>query len=204
MLFKESDMTKMMSGMLFGLGIALVVCGTSFRSATADPTEAKPGAANPARIALVDMAKVFKTSRMFETKREALKREITESEESAKSMLAVLQQMKKKYDTLDKGTEERDELEKQLKIKSAEFEAFRKDLSAKFVKKESKIYLEVYDAVTTEVSNYARANDIDLVIRHQSDPINDEDPQKLLQNMNRQIVYENGLDITEEIIAAMK
>jgi Skp family chaperone for outer membrane proteins len=201
---KESVMSKMMSGMLFGFGIALVVCGTSFRSATADPTEAKPGAAKPTRIALVDMAKVFKTSRMFETKRDALKREISESEDSAKSMVAVLQQLKMKYDTLEKGTEERDELEKQLKAKSAEFEKYRRDVSAKFLKKESKIYLEVYEAATAEVSNHARAHDIDLVIRFTSDPLDEEDPQKLLQGMNRQVIYDNGLDITDEIIAAMK
>lgn len=197
-------MSKMMSGMLFGLGIALVVSGTTLRSATADPTGAKRDAAQPTRIALVDMAKVFKSSRLFETRRDVLKREIMESEETAKSMLVALQQMKKRYDALDKGAEERDELEKQLKIKFTELETYRKDESARFLKKESEIYLEVYDVVSSEVANHARAHGIDLVIRFNIEPIKDEDPKKLLQNMNRQVIYENGLDITDEIIAALK
>ncbi len=197
-------MSKMMSGMLFGLGIALVASGTTFRSATADPTGAKRDAALPTRVALVDMAKVFKASRLFEAKRHELKREISESEESAKAMLTALQQMNKKHDTLDKGTEERADLEQQLKIKLAEFETYRKDGSARFLKKESEIYLEVYDVVSMEVANHARAHGIDLVIRFNTEPIKDEDPKKLLQNMNRQIIYENGLDITDDIIAALK
>lgn len=191
-------MSKMMSGMLFGLGIAVVVSGATFRSATADPTEAKPGAVRPTRIAVIDMARVFKSSRIFKTKSDAMTRRFLESAESTKSRQAAIEQMKTELDSLDKGADERADLAVEIKLKLAEFEIYRKDETARLRKQESEMFREVYEVVSAKVAAYSRAHGIDLVIRFQSEPITD------LESMNRQVVYENGLDITDDIIVALK
>ena len=63
--------------------------------------------------------------------------------------------------------------------------------------------MKIYRVAAREIAAYAQSHRIDLVIRHNSEPLNDEDPQKLLQSLNREVVYENKLDITDEIIAGM-
>ena len=194
-------MAKTVSGMLFGLGVLLVVCSIANRGATADP---KAASAPPTRVALIDMAKVFKNSRLFLSKRDALKRQITETEESAKSTQTELLQMKKRLDALEQGTDKRADLEVTLKTKTAEFEKFRQSAQKRFLKLEAEIYREIYDLITTTVANHAREHDIDLVVRFKSDPIAEDDPAKMLEEFNRLVIYETGLDITDEIIAAIK
>src|SRR5579871_1124325 len=100
-------MAKMLPGMLLGMALVVVVSGSLERSATADPQESKPKENRPTRIALIDMAKVFKNFKLFEKKREDLKAEITESEEFAKTIQSDVLQMKKEYDRLEKDNEER-------------------------------------------------------------------------------------------------
>lgn len=192
-------MLKVMAGVFLGLGIVFLAGSMPGRVANAVPTTGD----RPTRVALVDMAKIFKTSRAFESKRDALKRKIAESTETVKTMAAEIQQKKKRWETLERGSDERAELEEELKSKVAEFEKFRHGETQRFQKIESEIYREVYDLASEEITGYAKSHEIDLVLRFNSEPI-DEDPQKALQGMNRQIVYENGLDITEEIIAALK
>ena len=194
-------MVKALTCMLLGMAVLWIVGGTTGRNATADPRPANKG---PTRIALIDMAKLFQTSRSFENKRNALKQQISSSEETAKVMSAELTQMKQKYDSLEKGAEDRADLEKRMKVLNAEYEKYTKAESQKFQKGESKIYHEVYELANAAVAKYSREHEIDLVIRFNAEPFKEEeDLQKLTQSMNRQIVYENGLDITDAIIEAM-
>lgn len=195
-------MARMMAGMLFAVGIVLLIIGTNGRNASADPPKGKP--VGPTQVALVDMAKIFKSSKMFNDGRLELKQQIDEAEDVAKKLQNEALQLKNKAAQFEKGTEERTELESQLKKKAFEFETFRKSTAEKFLNAESRIYREVYGAVTAEISSYSRTHDIDLVVRFDSSPLKDESPQKMLESMNRLVIYENGLDITEEIMAALK
>jgi len=194
-------MTRLKGSMVFGVGMLCLVAATMIRGA-ADPNDVRTH--EPTRIALIDMARVFKTSVFFEKKREALKEKITESETAAKTQLAEINRLTQGLSTLEKGTEERADLEGRLKRKQAEFDEFRKGESRRFLKEESQIYRDTYERVASEVARHSREHGFDLVIRHNPDPMTETDPQKLLQSMNRMVIYENGLDITEEIIAALK
>ena len=42
-----------------------------------------------------------------------------------------------------------------------------------------------------------------LVINFSSDPVDQKETAKAMQMMSRQILYQNGLDITEEVIQAV-
>lgn len=105
----------------------------------------------------------------------------------------------------DAGSEEKKELETRLKSTYAEFEKLSNSVRKKLFDEESKIYLEVYNKVAQEIATYAQTHDIDLVVRTSTEPLNAKmEPMALMQNLNRIVVYENKLDITEEIIAILK
>lgn len=193
-------MSKASSWMVFGLGVGMLVSSMCNRQATAVP---RPDTAEPTHLALIDMAKVFKQSKMFESKRDALKQQISESEEVARTKRAALERLNKSLEGLEKGTEDRTEVERLVKKSNDEFETYRREESAKFLKAESTIYREVYELATSEVAKYCRDHGIDVVIRFNGEPLPVDKPQELLQSMNRQIVYENGLDITDEIVVAV-
>ena len=193
--------------MVVGVLMCGLLCGTINRPATADPTQETVRSdprSNATQVALIDMAQVFKKSRLFEQSRNALKLKVDDADVIGKRMTEELQLMIQKSKGLEQGSEERKELESQVRKKQAEFDEFRKETVAKLQKAESEIYLKIYRIASDEVAQYAQAHGIDLVIRFNEEPlVEGEDFQKLMQSLNRQVIYENRLNITHEIIAAM-
>lgn len=157
----------------------------------------KPAAAQsntPHKVGLIDMAHVFKNYKKFEALREDLKQEIGESEEKAKAMQGELQTMQANMKGLQEGSKEYAKAEQDIVKKAAEFEAFRRTASREFLKKESQIYLQVYNETSEAVKKYADFYKYTLVIRFNREDLDTENPQNLLQGMNRQVVYHRGED----------
>jgi Skp family chaperone for outer membrane proteins len=70
-----------------------------------------------------------------------------------------------------------------------------------FMQQEAAIYRRVYKAMETTVADYARTGGIALVIRFNYIEMNDKSDRKtILAAVNRAIVFEDGVDITDEII----
>lgn len=158
-------------------------------------------AATPHKVALIDMAVIFKQYKKFEVLREDLKAEIEQSEVKAKDMAGNLQGLQQKMKTFKEGSAEFTAAEKQLATASAEFEAFRRSAQRDFLKKESEIYHTVYLEVTDAVAKYADFYKYTLVLRFSSEELDRDNPQGLIQGMNRQVVYfkaEN--DITQPVL----
>jgi Skp family chaperone for outer membrane proteins len=158
----------------------------------------------PHRISLIDMAKVFKSSREFNHLREELKNLIQSTEAVGKAMAGEIQGLKIALNALDKGSQAYVNQEARLKRKEFDFESFRRDQQRDFLRREAAIYRRVYDQVAEVTSSYAREHRIDVVLRFNSEPLDETDAQKLIEGMNRQVVFfEKGLDITDEIITAI-
>jgi Skp family chaperone for outer membrane proteins len=169
--------------------------------------EKEPAPANiPHKVGLIDMAYVFKNYKKFEMLREDLKFEIGKSEETAKAMqqeIVELQQ-KMKDPTLKEGGADYTKLEQQAVAKAAEFENFRRQMSREFLKKESQIYLQVYNEVTKMVEKYANHFEYTLIIRFNREELDTDNPQQLLQGMNRQVVfYRPNEDITDPVLKSL-
>lgn len=151
----------------------------------------------PHKIALIDMAYVFKNYQKFTQLREDLKAEIQVSEEEAKQKALALQDMQQKMKQFAEASPEFTAAEQQLAKASAEFEAFRRAAQREFLKKESQIYHTVYLDVTDAVARYAKYYKYNLVLRFNREDLDTENAQKLIEGMNRQVVhFEPENDIT--------
>lgn len=159
-----------------------------------DKAPAAAQSSAPHKVGLIDMAHVFKNYKKFEVLREDLKQEISASEEQAKAMQAELQQMQVNMKGLTEGSKEYSKAEQEIVKKAAEFEGFRRTASREFLKKESQIYLQVYNETSEAVKKYADFYKYTLVIRFNREELDTENPQNLLQGMNRQVVYHRGED----------
>lgn len=148
----------------------------------------------PHKVGLIDMAHVFKNYKKFETLREDLKLEIGVSEEKAKTMQAELAELQGHLKKFMEGSKEYAKAEQEIVKKAAEFESFRRTASREFLKKESQIYLQVYNETSEAVKKYADYYKYTLVIRFNREELDTENPQNLLQGMNRQVVYHRGED----------
>ena len=156
---------------------------------------AAPTASNvPHKVGLIDMAHVFKHYKKFEELREELKIEISGSEEKAKAMQAELATMQANMKKLIEGSPEFTKAEQDIVKKAGDFESFRRSASREFLKKESLIYKQIYDETSDAVKKYADFYKYTLVIRFNREELDTENPQNLLQGMNRQVVYHRGED----------
>ncbi len=162
-----------------------------------DRAGAAPAAAQsslPHKVGLIDMAHVFKHYKKFEALREDLKLEISASEEKAKAMQAELAELQTKMKAMMEGSPAYTKTEQEIVRKAADFESFRRTASRDFLKKESQIYLQVYNETSEAVKKYADFYKYTLVIRFNREELDTENPQTLLQGMNRQVVYHHAED----------
>ena len=168
----------------------VLFCGLiSWAVVRGDGTAAQADA-SPHRIALIDMARVFKNYKKFEAMRDELKGELTKSEERFKAMTEAI-----KKETIDlkqykEGTEEYSRVEKSLLNHTTQAEAFRKSQQRDLIRKEAQIYKTIYLEVSDAVEKYATYYHFTLVLRFSADELSgQENPEDVMRGLNRQVVY---------------
>ena len=72
-----------------------------------------------------------------------------------------------------------------------------------FLEQEARVYFHVYRDIEQVVAQFAQRYRIDLVLRFNGDPMKEDDRASVLQGVNRAIVYQNGRDITQSILAEL-
>jgi outer membrane protein len=155
----------------------------------------------PHKVALIDMAHIFKNYTKFDSLREDLKSEITENEGKARAMTEKMQSVAKTMQSFKEGSDEFSVQERNLAKMQAEFETFKRAAQRDLFKKESQIYHTVYKEVTDLVEKYANHKGYSLVMRFSRDELDSaENPQALIQGMNRQVVYYRPSDDITEVI----
>lgn len=175
------------------------------QSGTAGKATAKDAAkadTRPHKVGLIDMAHVFKNYEKFEYLREDLKLKIAESETQAKQMAENIKNLQTQMKGFKEGSEEFGEVEQRLAKASAEFETFRRSTQREILKEESAIYHQIYMEVADAVKKYSKYYGYTLVLRFNREDLNPEDPQGLIQGMNRQVVFhQEEDDMTNSVLS---
>ncbi|MBL8851229.1 MAG: OmpH family outer membrane protein [Planctomycetaceae bacterium] len=168
--------------------------------------QARPAAAAATahQVGLIDMAHVFKEYAKFKALSESLKADVEGVDGEAKGLVQALQQMQARLTsgTLAQGSQEYADLESQILTKATELESFRKVKQREFLRKEADIYKTVYLEVQDAVSMYAKHYNYTLIMRFNRDKVESaEDPQAIIQSMNRPVVYHRTQDdLTDPIL----
>lgn len=156
---------------------------------------------SPHRIALIDMARVFKNYKKFEAMREELKGELQKSEERFKGMAEIIKKEQAELKSYKEGSEEYSRVEKSLLTHTTQAESFRKSQQRELIRKEAQIYKTIYLEVSDAVEKYATHFNFTLVLRFSADDVNgQENPEEVMRGLNRQVVYYRpSEDITNAI-----
>jgi len=187
--------------------VTVAVLATLF--VTSEPIHGQQGAADASahKIGLIDMAEVFKEYEKFKAMRESLQAEIEKSEAQAKGMIEQMQQLQEqaKSGQFKQDSPQFKQLEQQMIAKKSELEAYRASQQRDFLRKESEIYKQVYLETQDMVEKYAQHFSYTLVMRFNRSSVEDaENPQEVIQSMNRQVVFHrNGDDITDAVLRAL-
>jgi outer membrane protein len=145
---------------------------------------------SPHRIALIDMARVFKNYKKFEAMRDELKGELTKSEDRFKAMAEMIKKEQTELKSYKEGSEEYSRVEKSLLTHTTQAEAFRKSQQRDLIRKEAQIYKQIYLEVSDAVEKYATYYKFTLVLRFSADELSgQENPEDVMRGLNRQVVY---------------
>lgn len=174
--------------------LAIVGCFACFTETASAQGSAQNKAPVVHKVGLIDMAHVFKNYEKFTALREELKAEIQQSDTKAKAMAEQIQAVQKEMQDFKQGSPEYLAREKQLAQAASDFEAFRKVAQRDFLRKESRIYHTIYMEVTDTVKKYAKIYNYTLIMRFNRESLDTDDPKKLIQGMNRQVVFHRADD----------
>lgn len=177
------------------------------------PGQGAPGGGRPAaasaaagaelsgtRVAVIDIALIFKHHDRFNGSMADIKRDIEQFEAYVKGQQASL---KTRIEELQQfGPTSQEYKSKEAEVATAQSK-LQVDIGLKrkeFLEKEARVYYQVYKEIENAVAMFSQRASIGLVLRYNSDDMKEDDRQSVLQGVNKAVVYHQGLDITEYII----
>jgi Skp family chaperone for outer membrane proteins len=155
----------------------------------------------PGGIAFLDVPKLFKSHGRFNEMMAELKGDESKAETAMKGEVDYVTNMMEGLKQFKPGTEEFSRQEQEIARRRADMNVRIQLQRKEFLVREAKIYNQVYQEVAKAVEEFAVPNGISMVVRVSGDQVDPNDPQAVLQNINRQVIFFNrNMDITGAIL----
>ena len=154
-------------------------------------------------VAVIDISRIFKEHQRFRASLENMKKDVETAEaglrkdaEDIKKMVANLQ----KDSPFAPGSPQYKQQEELIATKQAQIQLKMNLQKKEFMEREAKIYYQVYTEIEKEVAMFAQRYGINLVLRYNKVDMSPENRQQVLAGVNRAVVYQNKIDITDDIL----
>ncbi len=162
-------------------------------------------AAEPLPVGLVNVDRILKEFKPLNEKIDPLKAEAKELDGAIQVRQAELETVANQARQTQPGSPEFQRLQIQLVKMQTDLQQFvakgRHDLQ----QKEAAVYLSFFRQLDTEVGKYAKANGLKLVLRQYETSFEEgQSLQDVAKALNRTILYEEGIDITDTILKALR
>lgn len=155
------------------------------------------------RIGVVDLGKVFLGYQRLGERREEHARETQKVDAALKELFAEIGRLKDDLKRAKEGSAEQRRLVEEAQTKAREFELQRQKEQQRLMLRETEIYAQAYARVVEEIQKIAEARGLRLVLRTQAGPLEGKNPQETLAGLNRAVLYQESLDITDQVLEAM-
>ncbi len=152
-------------------------------------------------IGLLDVGYIYKHYPRFTAMLAEMKTDVQAAEAEAKKKKEALEGLQKELRLHAVGTPQYAALEKRIAMAQAELAGSVATQKKVFVRREARLYYDTYQEISQVVQEYARANNIALVLRISDDPVNVNEPKDVLGRINRQVVWhDQSRDLTRIIL----
>ena len=151
-------------------------------------------------VAVVDISKIFENHAKFKEIMMKMKTDMQNIDTQLKAKRDAILKLEEARNNLRPGTEDYKKLDDQLATEKAKFALEMDRLKKDLMERESTIYFNTYKQVSIVISQYAKQRKIGLVMKYSSaapDPANSSD---ILKDINKQVVYADNIDITNDIL----
>ncbi|MBN1854318.1 MAG: OmpH family outer membrane protein [Pirellulales bacterium] len=182
----------------------------------AAPTASGTRVANPAgavpsssanvtafRIAVIDVSRVFKNHARFKAMMDGMKNQMEAIEQELKVDRDKIKQKEGQRDMQKVGTPDWKRFDNELTQMKGDFNVKMTQRQKDFLEEEASAYHQTYLEVQSAVQYFAQRNGIGLVLRYSGEPIDSNRREEILRVINQPIVFQNSIDITDDIIATV-
>lgn len=177
--------------------VILVVAGAGVGHAQVAST----GSATPATlVAVIDIAKVFETHPTFKGNLESLQQQAQRTEGELEAQRQQLNQRNKQLAELRVGSPQYLQMETDLARQTADLQVQARQKKKDLLQREALQYYGAYQEILTAIERIAQRHGIGLVLRYDSRSLNPEDPQSVMQGLQRGVILQRNLDITNLVI----
>ncbi len=186
---------------------ATVVAGLLIVGPLTQTVRAQSGASvNASRygIAVVDISYIFKEYSRFKAQIEVMKNEVQAVETRLRTDRLEIAKSEERLKQFKPGTPDYKTLDEQVSRRKADFNLSATRQRKDFMEREAKIYHQTYLEVSQAITSYAQRNNIGLVLRFNGDPIQDAERTSVLRQINKPVIFQNGIDITPNILAMLR
>jgi Skp family chaperone for outer membrane proteins len=152
---------------------------------------------------VVDISYIFKKHDRFRTTMESMKKEMESTEAELKADRDKIAQLEERRNTYNAGAAEYKQLDEELARQMAEFNLKMTRLRKSFLEREAEIYYRTYLEVNDAVKYYATQHNIGIVIRFNGEPVDPNNREGVLREINKPVVFQNQIDITPDILVLL-
>ena len=154
-------------------------------------------------VAVLDVAKVFKENRSFESKMQAIKSTADQLKAEIQQKQEAIKQEAGGLAAFEVGSQERNQMEGALEQKQAALRTQARQAEMDLLTKEARVYYETYEQMQTILKSLASQHGISLVLRFDSEEVDPTNRGEVIKGVNRAIVYQEKLDLTTLVIGQM-
>lgn len=162
--------------------------------------QAQPTAAH--QVGLIDMAHIFKNYEKFKAETQGLQGAAEQAEAQAQAMVTEMKNVQGQMQGLTAGSADYNAKEATLIELQTKLQTFQQVERRDIVRKQAEVYKKIYVEVQQAVSMYAKHYEYTLIMRFNREDLEAAgDPQKIIQGMNRQVVWHRPQDdLTDPIL----
>jgi Skp family chaperone for outer membrane proteins len=162
-------------------------------------------AERPLPIGLLNIEKVAQQYKPFQTKLAELQEEAKELQASASLRQSELETVRAELQKATPNSPAFQKLQGQFGRLQREMQTFVQEGQQKLRDKDLKLSLSLHKEIEQVLKPYCKEKGLRLVVRLQNSSLDEnQNAQQILQAINRGVLYEDGLDITDDVVKLLE
>jgi len=151
-------------------------------------------------VAVIDIPYIFKNFTRFKQSIDDIKKDIDNYKQYVDEQQKKLRAEAEKLELYRPGTKEYKDVEESIARLKLEVQLESAKRQKEFMEREAQVYFNAYREVEAAVTDFAQRNRIGLVLRFSSEEMDPSQRDSIMQGINRIVVYQDRLDITNMIL----
>jgi len=155
-------------------------------------------------IGFVNVDRILKAHKPLVAQVDPLKAEAKELEAAIQVRQAEIETAMGQFQRAQPGSPEQQRLQGQIRKLQTDMQQFVVTERQQLQQKEVKVYLAFFRQLDAAITKYAKAKGLKLVLRQYETSLDEgQSLPDVMKALNRTILYEEGLDVTDDILKAL-